>query len=129
MQVKIKADIASVQLLIRDEVSMLGRRNLGAHNVFLRKAKEDKRKFGGIILVFCGDFFQIPPVNAESVYQNPANSKRKLNDMDYECYNIWRSITNVVIQKENMRQMQDGTFGKDLKAIRRGQFPRKLFGD
>ncbi len=65
---KAKKNLQNFLVLILDEVSMLSRRTLDALSVYLKKAKDDQtRIFGGVIMVFSGDFFQISPVNAAPV--------------------------------------------------------------
>ncbi len=103
---KAKSDMAAVLVLVVDEVSMLSRRNLGALSVFLQKVKDNEEEdYGGVIMVFSGDFFQIPPVSAFSVYQSPSgfHSKGKLHPLEELGYRLWNSIENVVILKESMR--------------------------
>ncbi len=45
-----------------DEISMVRADLLDAIDIFLRKARQDKRPFGGVQMVFFGDLYQLPPV-------------------------------------------------------------------
>ncbi len=54
--------LQQVQVLIIDEISMLHRNQLEMVNQVLQFFKENTLAFGGIQIVFSGDFFQLPPV-------------------------------------------------------------------
>ncbi|CUA67672.1 hypothetical protein RSOLAG22IIIB_07516 [Rhizoctonia solani] len=50
------------QILIIDEISMVAARWFDDLEAIARSVKENDKPFGGIQLVVCGDFFQLPPV-------------------------------------------------------------------
>ncbi len=54
--------LTQVRVLIIDEVSMLHARQLDLVDEVLRHFRKDERPFGGIQVVFSGDFFQLPPI-------------------------------------------------------------------
>ncbi len=55
-----------VQTLIIDEISMLSAETLDDLNDLLMQARESLKPFGGLQVVVCGDFFQLPPVGSGS---------------------------------------------------------------
>lgn len=59
----IKRRIEQVKVLIIDEVSMLHHFRLDLVDEILRVGKKKDEPFGGIQVVLCGDFFQLPPVS------------------------------------------------------------------
>ncbi len=73
-----------VRVLIIDEVSMLHDFRLDLIEEILRAFKGNSLPFGGIQVVLCGDFFQLPPVSrfgepeARFVYHSSAWHKAKL---------------------------------------------------
>ncbi|WP_395093021.1 AAA family ATPase [Vaginella massiliensis] len=54
-----------VKVLIIDEISMLHRNQLDAVDFVLKFFKQNDEPFGGIQVVFSGDFFQLPPIGEE----------------------------------------------------------------
>ena len=57
-----KKNWMSVQILIVDEVSMLSLKLFETLDLIGKKIKMNKVPFGGIQVIFSGDFFQLPPV-------------------------------------------------------------------
>lgn len=58
----LEKNLKNVKVLIIDEISMLHRNQLDMVNTVLRFFKENNEAFGGIQVVFSGDFFQLPPI-------------------------------------------------------------------
>lgn len=52
----------TVQVLVIDEISMLHRNQLDMVNKVLKFFKGNQLAFGGIQVIFSGDFFQLPPI-------------------------------------------------------------------
>ena len=61
----LRTRLEQVQVLIIDEVSMLSGRALQNINEILQYFKVSFAPFGGVQIVFSGDFFQLPPVSRE----------------------------------------------------------------
>ena len=55
-------DIKKVRVLIVDEVSMMSKKIFEILDRALKHIKKSDRPFGGIQVIFTGDFFQLPPV-------------------------------------------------------------------
>ena len=63
--------ILKTNVLVIDEISMLPYYTLDAVDLLCRRIRNDERPFGGIQVVMCGDFFQLPPVSiSESKQQD-----------------------------------------------------------
>lgn len=62
-----------IERIIIDEISMVRVDVMDAMDAILRKARGDDRPFGGVQMVFVGDFLQLPPVvpsqEAEMLFQ------------------------------------------------------------
>lgn len=60
--------------LIIDEVSMLEPLFLGHLDQCMRRIREIDKPFGGVQMIMCGDFFQLPPVNKREPTTTTTNS-------------------------------------------------------
>lgn len=58
----LKENLDNVQVLIIDEISMLHKNQFEMINKVLKYFKQNDKAFGGIQIIVCGDFFQLPPV-------------------------------------------------------------------
>ena len=59
----VRKKIEDAQVLIIDEVSMLHHFRLDLVDQVLKHIRKSTEPFGGIQMVLCGDFFQLPPVS------------------------------------------------------------------
>ena len=59
---RIKNRYQKTKVLIIDEISMLRQQQLDMVDAIARYILESDEPFGGIQIVLCGDFFQLPPV-------------------------------------------------------------------
>lgn len=57
--------IQRTKVLFLDEISMFHRKPFQLLNQVLKVVRADERPFGGIQIVVCGDFFQLPPVGSK----------------------------------------------------------------
>ncbi|MFH1598290.1 MAG: AAA family ATPase [Patescibacteria group bacterium] len=55
--------VRATHSLIIDEISMLNANRLDLINRICQAIRQDLRPFGGMQLILCGDFFQLPPVS------------------------------------------------------------------
>jgi hypothetical protein len=124
-----KMDWQEKQVLVIDEVSMLGARTLHAVNEQLCRLRESARDFGGIpIVIFCGDFHQFRPVQERSILLPSASTtwegdngfgieQRRQHDT---AHALWRKFTTVVLLDEQVRAAQDPRLRGLLTRIRKG---------
>jgi ATP-dependent exoDNAse (exonuclease V) alpha subunit len=101
---------SKVKVLIIDEVSMLHHFRFDLVNTVLRNMKGNPHPFGGVQIVLCGDFFQLPPVSRQG---------------EPESHFIYRSESwkeagfTICYLTEQYRQ-KDDTVLSILNEIRRG---------
>ena len=90
--------ILNCKILAVDEISMLNIEAFEYINEVLKEIKESSEPFGGIQVIFIGDFFQLPPVEKENTVQ-----KRFCFDSP-----VWEDLNlkNVVLKK-NYRQSEE----------------------
>lgn len=62
---KLRESIKETEVLIVDEISMLDAARLDLLNKICQAARGPFLPFGGLQIIICGDFFQLPPVNKE----------------------------------------------------------------
>lgn len=107
----------SVDVLIIDEVSMMSVR---LFNILDRIGRKTRRRldvpFGGIQLVFSGDFYQLPPVGDETDCETTA--------FCFESKN-WNTTFDRVIQLTTMFRQTDPLYAKVLNQIRIGKISKK----
>jgi ATP-dependent DNA helicase PIF1 len=84
----------NVTHLVIDEVSMLSAELWDKLELIARTLRRNEKPFGGIQLVVCGDFLQLPPVNKSGASQNLfcflADSWEKCFDVKIELKEIYR---------------------------------------
>jgi len=98
------------QILIIDEVSMLSLLLFERLNEIGQTIRKSSRPFGGIQLLFCGDFYQLPPVNEAFCFESP----------------LWKPMFHCIQLIKNFRQ-QDNTFHTILSEIRKGKLSKKSY--
>lgn len=69
-------------ILIIDEVSMLGLEIFELLDNIARKIRDNNKPFGGIQLILSGDFLQLPPVNDEFIFKSSV--WKELNIINYK---------------------------------------------
>lgn len=104
-----RARIQSAEVLVIDEISMLHAKTLNLVDEVCRFVKDKKDKpFGGVQIIVCGDFFQLPPVT---------HNKK---DISY-CFlsSSWHTAKfKTCYLTKIYRQEGDKTFIEILNAIR-----------
>ncbi len=102
------------QVLIIDEVSMLSSKTLEGIDALCRAFKNSSLPFGGMQIVLCGDFFQLPPVSNSS------------NDFIYES-KLWEELDLKICYLEKSYRQNDERFIKLLTDIRESNVTAKTW--
>lgn len=104
----------SAQGIILDEVSMLSKKVFEIIEEIARRARRNPLPFGGMQVVFTGDFFQLPPVGTHG---DPDTNKF--------CFEspIWNTVfkPHNHIQLETMFRQSDPLYIEILQQIRHGR--------
>ncbi|KAF5338632.1 hypothetical protein D9611_012774 [Ephemerocybe angulata] len=119
-----------VTYFVIDEVSMISAQFLAAASSKLRTAKGDdarasQKPFGGINMIFLGDFFQLSPPTQPSLFsyklvRKPSFLEARNNggiDAIAGAY-LWRQVSTVVILKQSKRHADDHIMAEILHRIR-----------
>ncbi len=101
--------VTKSDVLLVDEVSMLDGKILDSVDLILRTLRQSDEPFGGMQVVFSGDFFQLPPVSP--------GGKRTFA---FES-NAWKSAKPVTCYIDEQFRQTDLSMLGLLKAIRRGK--------
>lgn len=104
-------NIMSTDVLIVDECSMVSQRTFESlYNIC--SMKEPSKVFGGIQVIFSGDFLQLPPV-----------PNKRYNDEGKYCFQskyFQHAFPHQVTLTENVRQSEDASFVRVLSEISQG---------
>jgi hypothetical protein len=122
-----------VDYLFIDEISMVGCNLLLQISEALNEAKGNTLLFGGINVIFAGDFCQLPPVGQTRLYSRlntscyGSASKRGQNDILGKL--LWLSVKTVVVLNDVMRQSghENENFVGLLSRLRQGKCTNKDF--
>ena len=101
--------IKETEVLIIDEISMFDASRLNLLDKICKEAKEPFLSFGGLQIIMCGDFFQLPPVNRE---------RKKEIKFAYDSLAWKQANIKVCYLDEQHRQQNDLEFINILGSIR-----------
>ncbi|KAK6888304.1 ATP-dependent DNA helicase PIF1 [Candida tropicalis] len=107
------------KVLVIDEISMVDGNLLDKMNELAKKIRKSNAPFGGIQLVACGDFYQLPPV----VKSHESESEEI--HFAFECGAWSEAITQTITLKEVFRQKGDSTFINMLNEMRDGMINKE----
>ena len=106
-----KADV-----LIIDEVSMMSQKIFEILNEIGQKVLKKSAPFGGIQVVFSGDFYQLPPVSkAEDSNRDPTTAAFCFESPD------WSKTFQTIIQLKKIYRQTDTVYSSILNQIRVGK--------
>ena len=113
--------LRAAKVLVCDEVSMLTPHVFRAMDAAARMARGKPQPFGGLRLVLCGDFFQLPPVISGEQAQRLNGDHMYAFETD-----TWRDADiHVVNLTTPMRQAEDARFVRLLERVRWGRTSRE----
>jgi ATP-dependent DNA helicase PIF1 len=107
--------IKKTDVLIIDEISMLHDYRLDMVDQICRSVRETDAPFGGLQVILCGDFFQLPPINRE----NDQESGFVVNSQ------VWSDLDPVVCYLSEQHRQDDDKFLDILTALRQADLRRK----
>jgi ATP-dependent DNA helicase PIF1 len=105
-------------ILIVDEVSMLSLKLFNLLNLIGQAVRKNNKPFGGIQIIFSGDFYQLPPVGDK----DDVNTSRFCFESD-----DWNSIfhRDCQIQLVKIFRQSDNSYSTILNQIREGIIKKK----
>ena len=100
--------IDKTKVLIIDEISMLDGSMLGSVDRVCREVKRNSEPFGGLQVVFVGDFFQLPPVS----------SAAELTSGFAFASSAWNKAKPLVCYLSEQHRQEDEEFSRLLSSLR-----------
>lgn len=105
------------KVLIIDEVSMLHHFRLDLVDTLARRFKRDNRPFGGMQVVLCGDFFQLPPVSRQG-----EREARFIYHSD-----AWKTLDPTICYLHEQHRQTDQNHTAILNEIRRNDISESTY--
>ena len=106
------------KVLILDEVSMLSRKIFELVEAIARQTRGSVAPFGGMQVIFTGDFFQLPPVGTDGEPET-----------EQFCFEspIWKTVfpPDNNLELKTMFRQRDPIYINILQQVRRGQLDEK----
>ena len=100
-----KKRIIECNILVIDEISMLGATYFSALNNVFKEIRKDQRPFGGMIVIITGDFLQIPPINDRYAFESEA----------------WEELNLHPIHLDKVYRYTDELYANILSRVRLGK--------
>ena len=115
--------IRRAKVLIIDEVSMLSADTLLMIEAVCREVKQKAEIFGGLQVIFVGDFFQLPPI-VKNFEQDPQSSLyENKTESIFACNSIvWERARPIICYLDEQYRQDDTDFLTILSAIRANSF-------
>ena len=125
---KLENEWRHVKYLIIDEMSMVGLSLLARLNRVVKTAKHvnSEAPFGGVNVIFFGDYLQYSPVLDKALYQS-CSSTQQYNErqIDIQCAQKVMSQINCVVKLEQQMRTEDVRYLELLNRLRNGQSTRE----
>ena len=107
----------AAKTLVIDEISMLDGVFFDALEEVARRVRGSTRPFGGLQLVLCGDFFQLPPVTKDRAYRFAfeASSWGACVERTFELTAVFRQADPALV--EALRQVRLGRCPAEVREL------------
>jgi len=128
---RIKRNYKKTKVLIIDEISMLHKHQLDMVDTIARYILDTDKAFGGIQVVLCGDFFQLPPVSSaphEEEKQFAFESSIWKNEAFEVCYLQEQHRQGDDPLLAVLNDIRNGTAGEHTKIPLRTRYKKEPHG-
>lgn len=119
---KLYSKLRLLQVLIVDEISMMGTKLFTYISEYLQGVRGNKQLWGGVTLVFSGDFYQLPPVKDEWIFSSSKFSGIEILTLseckrynDVEWFKILLEIRKGYVSDE-IASILSSRVGKDVSV-------------
>lgn len=113
-----KKEWRKVEILIIDEISMMSKEMFELLDSIGKKIRRNSKPFGGIQIIMCGDFYQLPPIGNKD---NP--------DSQAFCFEspLWDITFDLQYVLDTSFRQKDETYINILNSIRQGILPKSYY--
>lgn len=105
-------------ILVIDEVSMMDARFLDMLEDLACRIRRSNKPFGGIQVILCGDFFQLPPVS-KSLRMGEDGEEYEDTFFCFEA-NCWNKLISHTVELKEIMRQKDIEFATCLQKVRKG---------
>lgn len=112
---RMREQFQKTKVLVIDEISMLDSTRLDLVDQVCRAFKDPFQCFGGLQVVYCGDFFQLPPISRQADQPIPFAWKA----------DVWQRSAPVTCYLTEQHRQDDDGFLSALNAIRNQELEDK----
>ncbi len=105
---KVARRMRNTQVLIIDEISMLSGATLELVDRVCKKVRHNEQAFGGLQVIFVGDFFQLPPITR-------FGEEEQIFAFQSAC---WLAANSTICYLTEQHRQEDPDFLKVLSALR-----------
>ena len=127
--------VKDARVLIIDEISMLSAKTLDAAEMACRTVRENNEPFGGLQVIFVGDFFQLPPIMRRIENTIRQEMLPSFEDEDEEppspfafASHAWSALEPHVCYLSEQHRQEDAIFLELLSAVRSGTVSERHHG-
>ena len=115
--------LSRAKILIVDEVSMLLPETLSSIDAVCREIRQNAEPFGGLQIIFVGDFFQLPPVMKRDGEESAQTAMIKESPARFAYDSpAWTRANPIVCYLTEQYRQDDDNYLAVLSAIRRNAF-------
>ena len=108
-----------IKMLIVDEISMMSQRIFDLLDFIGKGVKKNNKPFGGIQLLFSGDFFQLPPIGNNNIIHS--------SNFCFES-KLWNDTFSLqILFDKNFRQYNDTKYKNILEEIKMNKLSKKSY--
>lgn len=100
----------NIEILIIDEVSMMSSKLFDILDLIAKKIRNNIKPFGGIQVIFAGDFYQLPPIGNDIIS----------SEFCFES-KIWEKTFNIIIELTKIYRQTDQKYTDILNELRIGK--------
>lgn len=123
---KLVKRLTNAKVLIIDEISMLSRATLDSVEAVCRRLRNSHEVFGGLQVIFVGDFFQLPPIDRPSFGGGDMNGDLFYDESEPQTNfaygsDAWKRAKPLICYITEQHRQEDGAFLEVLTLLRKGE--------